>query len=236
LPALSSGAFSVLDPTTTSEDCAAYGIEPLELAPRISAATQLLQAYELQRAQQLSSLALNSDEGGAALSLLFAEVDELDYLLPAVVPQDPTGVVFLSEGSLMFGILRKINLKPGWSAAFLHRHDKFSRLAVEVCHVDFETCTAVPQDGTGLQWLSASDVVCMASVRRCDEASSWGSAFDIHSESFARWCSMHALLGIDMFKSQHQGQSKSERTRQNKSAGKGRNKRSNKRHGETVRI
>lgn len=236
LPALSSGAFSVLDPTTTSEDSAAYGIEPLELAPRISSATQLLQAYELQRAQQLSSLALNSDEGGAALSLLFAEVDELDYLLPAVVPQEPTGVVLLSEGSLVFGILRKINLKPGWSAAFLHRHDKFSRLAVEVCNVDFETCTAVTQDSSGLQWLSASDVVCMATIRRCDEASSWGSAFDIHSESFARWCSMHALLGIDMFASQQQGQqSKSERSRQNKSTAKAR-KRNNKRHGETVRI
>ena len=56
LSALSSETFSVLDPTTTSEDSASFGIVPLELAPRISSATQLLQAYELHRAQQLSAL------------------------------------------------------------------------------------------------------------------------------------------------------------------------------------
>jgi hypothetical protein len=44
---LASDSFSVLDPTTTHQDCAAFGIAPLELVPRISPATQLLHAYEL---------------------------------------------------------------------------------------------------------------------------------------------------------------------------------------------
>jgi len=208
LPALSSGAFSVLDPTTTSEDSAAFGIQPLELAPRISLATQLLHAYELRRAQQLSSLALSSvesgiGESGIALSALFAE-DEDVCLIPAVVPQDPVGVIFLQEGVLMFGILRCINLKHGWAAPFLHRHDMQSRLSVKVCDVDADRHYALSQGAmsSNLHWLPPADVVCMAPVLICDEAFHWqgqeAPLFRLHIESVERWCKMHTLLGKDV--------------------------------------
>jgi hypothetical protein len=232
-----SGALSVLDPTTTSEDCAAFGIEPVELAPQLSQATQLLHTYELRRAQVFSSLALeeeapNSEESGAALSALFAEADESLYILPAVVPKKPVGVIFLCDGALGFGILDRIHLKPGWGAAFLHRHDAHSRLAVKLCNIDTENQTAVLQDQRpNLHWIVAADVVCMASISKRSPAYSWGyqapTVFDLDAESFHKWCMMHTLLGHDVFEghtSQH-----------SKALPKGRSAR-NKRHGKVVRI
>lgn len=208
--ALSSESFSVLDPTTTSENSASFGIVPLELAPRISSATQLLQAYELHRAQQLSALALMDEEcsldfgeGGMALSALFAEVDERSNVLPAVVPHDSAGVIFLHNGKLMFGLLKHIHSKPGWGATFLHRHDKQSRIGVRLCYVDTERQIATLQadSANDLHWLSPSDVVCMAFLWRHNEAHSYARrrpvCYEVDAESIERWCKMHTLLCIE---------------------------------------
>lgn len=238
--ALSSEAFSVLDPTTTSEDSAAFGIAPVDLAPKISSATQLLQAYELQRAQQLSSLALTGDEsslnggeGGVALCALFAEVDERTNFLPAMVPQEPTGVIFLHDGAIMFGILQQVNLKHGWAAAFLHRHDKQSSVGVEPCHIDLERRVAVPHAHCELQWLPPADVVCMAPLLVHNEAYSHGhlhaSVLELDAESFERWCKMHTLLGIEFVYTQPAHSVPRSKNHKNSNARK-------KRQGKVVRI
>jgi hypothetical protein len=238
VPALSSGAFSVLDPTTTSEDSAAFGIEPVDLAPRISSATQLLHAYELQRAQSLSSLALareelspDSGESGDALNRLFSEVNEALYLLPSAVPDEPLGLMFLCGGVLLFGLLQHITLKPGWAATFLNRHDVLSRIAVRICSVDLETRVALPQESAPslLHWLSPADAVCTASLRPCCNGSAWErrNCYELDAESLEHWCSMHALLGNDLFGTTDSGKTKPTR--------KSRHARKN-RHGKAGRI
>jgi len=205
LPVLSGESFSVLDPTTTGQECAAFGIMPVELAPRISFATQLLHAYELSRGQELSQQALMCEEdslssidGGVALSALFAEASEQVYLLPAYVPPEPAGVIFLCEGILVFGILQRINLKHGWGATFLNRRDTQSSLAVIICDVDVEMHSVTPRFDLSQQWLQPCDVVCMASISCRDECCHWDCpenlVFNIDVESLERWCKMHALL------------------------------------------
>jgi len=207
LPVLSGESFSVLDPSTTSQDLAAFGIMPVELAPRISSATHLLHAYELCRGQQLSQQALcgedpqSSNDGGVALSALFSEASEQVYLLPAYVPAEPVGVMFLCEGALVFGILQRINLKHGWGASFLNRRDAQSSLAVTICDVDVETHSVAPRFDLCQQWLHPCDVVCMASISRCDESCHWDCQesliFNIDIESLERWCKMQALLHME---------------------------------------
>lgn len=240
-PPLSSDTFSVLDPTTTDGNSAAFGIEPMELAPRISSATQLFHAYELRRAQQLSSLALqdeelnqDSSEAGIALNELFAENEAMN-LLPAVVPEEPVGVMFLCEGVLVFGILWSINLKPGWSAPFLHRHDMQSRIAVNVCSIDVDAQLAALMDSE-YHWLCPADVVCMASVRKYDEA----MVYILDTGSLDRWCNMHALLGHVPLVKTHDDQSHGDHSHggaggQSKASRKGRYAR-NRRQNRSARI
>jgi len=249
VPALSAGAFSVLDPTTTTGDSFACGIAPLELAPPISLATQLLQAYELRRAQELSSEALmieelspNSSEGGDALSALFADVGEGTNLLPAVVPAEPVGVMYLFGGCLMFGILSRINLKPGWGAAFLHRHDMLTRVGVKVCEVDvpMHSATTHSDSDGNLHWISPSDVVCMASVR-LDEAScsqrQGSMVFELDLASLERWCKMHILLATPaMSNGNVEMQCPMAPSKSSGKNRRARDKNKDKRHGKSVRI
>lgn len=208
LPMLPSASFSVLDPTTTSEGSAAWGIVPLELAPQISPATQLLHAYELSRAQQLSSSALvttdngdDADRGGVALGELFEEVSASLYTLPVTLPTQPTGVMLLCDGFLVFGILERINLKTGWAASFLYRRDTQSKLAIRLCNVDASDQSIVPHgEACSLHWASPCDIVCMASIsRRRDKSGNKqrraSAALEMDADGWERWCKMHGLLG-----------------------------------------
>lgn len=205
LPVVSGESFSVLDPATTSQEFAAFGMMPVELAPRISFATQLLHAYELSRGQQLSTQALmcgedpaNSNDSGVALRALFAEASEQIHLLPAYVPPEPVGVMFLCGGELLFGILQRINLKHGWGATFLNRRDTQSRIAVTICDVNVDMHTVAPRFDLSHHWLQPCDMVCMACVYRCDGVCQWDreehAIFNIDVESLERWCKMHTLL------------------------------------------
>lgn len=229
LAALPSESFSVLDPTTTSEDSAAVGITPAELAPRISSATQLLHAYELHRAQQLSALALTCEEssastgeGGAALRELFSDVGDKLNLIPAVVPEESLGVIYMRESTLSFGLLERIRAKPGWGAGFLHRHDKHSRVGVRRCYIEADQRLAIPQgfSHSHVDWLSPADIVCVASLQTWHEASSQTTVFQFDTESFERWYTMHKLLGIDFHSTRSMPPPKARKSRYGKKYGK----------------
>jgi len=188
LEAADYGELSVLDPTTTCEESAAWGIEPLDLAPALPHATRLLHAYELQRAQRHSAAALaaasrpsegpvpvpcgevvvapSAASGGLALQELFAEIGEAQNTLPTVLPAERTGVLLLRDGVLHLGILKKIDCKPGWCAPFLHRRDMHSAIAVELCNVDRDTGVLTPRKSLVAEhWFHPSDFVCMAELK-----------------------------------------------------------------------
>jgi len=199
---------SVLDPTTTSEDSRASGIEPAELAPPLPAATRLLHAYELRRAQVLAHSALaaqvegNSngypDQGGAALRLLFAEAGEAPNTLPVAVPSQPTAVLLYWHGCVMLGLLKQIEPKPGWSAPFLHRRDNQSALAAELFDVEPTTGTMLPYCDQPPQtyWFAPCDVVSMASLRarKVDNRDASPVVLQLDDESLERWLGMRELL------------------------------------------
>jgi len=212
---LATSDFSVLDPTTTCEGSAAWGIEPLELAPRISPATQLLHAYELRRAQILSAAALvigdRSGEwatrkfgtGGAALQGLFAEVGESVNVLPSVMAAEPRGAVVFADGRLHFGMLQQIRPKPGWCASFLHRRDASSGFLLHLCDVDTETGIVRTRGGThAMRWFHPCDFVFMASLRKRGEHTTANNSkarpvYELEADSLERWADVQTLVTGD---------------------------------------
>eukprot|EP00931_Biecheleriopsis_adriatica_P003903 TRINITY_DN105652_c0_g1_i1.p1 TRINITY_DN105652_c0_g1~~TRINITY_DN105652_c0_g1_i1.p1 ORF type:complete len:664 (+),score=109.09 TRINITY_DN105652_c0_g1_i1:56-2047(+) len=202
------GELSVLDPTTTSHGCAAWGIEPADLAPSLPPATRLLHAYELQRAQRLSAAALcsgpsaSSKSGGVALRELFAEAGAACNTLPTMLPAEPTGVLLLRDGKLSVGILKKLTPKPGWSAPFLHRRDAQSAFAVELCNVRADGALNAQKGLVREHWFHPCDFVCMAGLKplvhrgHC-RGRYWRTEkgrFMLDKESLNRWHSMQVLL------------------------------------------
>jgi len=204
---------SVLDPTTTGEESASWGVMPAELAPRMSAATELLHTYELRRAQRLSaaSLVVGGGGGAAALCGLFREIGDSLNICPAALPSKTSGMFVLSEGRLVFGTCRKVHPKPGWSAPFLHRRDESSRIALRCCHVDAATgAVAASSEEEALRWFRPCDFVCMAPLRRRDPGAAApagvaalaagakaveASCLELEAEGLERWREMRVLLG-----------------------------------------
>lgn len=191
--------FSVLDPTTTSRDSAAWGVEPVDLAPQSSAATHLLYSYELRRAQGLSAaaLAVTPDQNecvldsgsGRAFSELFADSAEAVNTLPTMMPAGQAAVIVLHGSSLVVGILQCIVPKPRWTAPFLHRHDTHSAFALHRLSVDANTgALSLPTDPQA-EWFHPTDFVCMATLR----GDSPGSPH-LDAESLQRWRDLRALL------------------------------------------
>mmetsp|Transcript_13451 Transcript_13451/g.31629 ORF Transcript_13451/g.31629 Transcript_13451/m.31629 type:complete len:984 (-) Transcript_13451:82-3033(-) len=205
--------FSVLDPTTTDEISIASGASPVELAPQISMATQLLYAYELQRAQYLSAAALSSEVSAAygqpeseALRCLFSDVDEFQNTLPAALHENVLiGVFVLYGGELHLGIMQEVHLKPGWTAPFLHRSDDRSDLLAQLCSVDVHTgiVTPVPLDEGSAFWFHPCDIVCQAYLVEvaCHDESY--SSLRLADESMERWFEMSALLGFNLRPQMH---------------------------------
>ncbi|CAK9075151.1 unnamed protein product [Durusdinium trenchii] len=200
-------SFSVLDPTTTCELSVACGVVPSELAPALPPATRLLHAYELQRAQRLSALALESDgessrgAGSEALEELFTETSQSCNSMPAEMPSQSTGVIVLRDGELSVGILTQVSPKHGWTAPFLHRRDAQSSLALQLCQV--RECDGLLTPHTGKErWFQACEVVCLAALQpmvtrgQCRgkylrrERNRW----KLDPEGMERWHHMHALL------------------------------------------
>eukprot|EP00928_Gymnodinium_smaydae_P013623 TRINITY_DN14958_c0_g2_i4.p1 TRINITY_DN14958_c0_g2~~TRINITY_DN14958_c0_g2_i4.p1 ORF type:complete len:988 (-),score=208.62 TRINITY_DN14958_c0_g2_i4:376-3339(-) len=194
---------SVLDPTTTQDEGFLQGMEPADLAPRISPATRLLQAYELRRAAWLSAVALRSQGslegncGGAALQALFSDVGEFTNLVPTAVPEEPIAVVALLEDTLHIGYLTKVQPKFGWSAPFLHRSDCKSRMAMKLCEVDPQTGLIVRYGRSSpLRWFTPADFVCALRVKTCPKGSRrHGQLCDVlEAEELERWLDLHATL------------------------------------------
>ncbi|CAE7604854.1 P4H4 [Symbiodinium pilosum] len=167
------GGLSVLDPTTTCETSVAFGVVPTELAPQLPAATRLLHAYELQRAQRLSATALAScceetthELGAEALEELFMETSTPCNTMPAAAPSQPVSVIVLREGELAIGILQKVVPKPGWTAPFLHRRDSLSSFALQLCEVRETDGLLTPWETTVREhWYYACDFVCLAALQ-----------------------------------------------------------------------
>eukprot|EP00448_Togula_jolla_P011274 CAMPEP_0170596716 /NCGR_PEP_ID=MMETSP0224-20130122/15287_1 /TAXON_ID=285029 /ORGANISM="Togula jolla, Strain CCCM 725" /LENGTH=774 /DNA_ID=CAMNT_0010921069 /DNA_START=39 /DNA_END=2361 /DNA_ORIENTATION=- len=194
---------SVLDPVTTYDGSAEWGIRPTDLAPPISSATRLLHAYELRRAQQLSLLALsscgqageaNADGVGAdALRELFAETGSECYVVPSVMPPVESAAILLRGEGLLFGILQSIEPKRGWSAPFLHRRDMKSRLRLQLCRVD--SCSGALEPEGPSVWAHPGEVVCLAPVSR---GTAWDNSPDaalwLTGEGLQRWCGLVSLL------------------------------------------
>jgi len=190
----------VLDPTDMPS-----GIEAADLAPRLSAATRLLHAYELRRAARLSASALHGcsnvsgeDDvgGGAALRSLFEELGEAGYTVPTQIPpSDPDSVLaafVLLDGELHLGKLQSIEPKPGWTAPFLHRADQRSRLTVQMRRVDTSTGAVIalscPIAGS-VRRCAPADFVCTVRLTRCRSS----SQLYLERADINRWCDMHAL-------------------------------------------
>jgi len=215
--AMPASEFSVLDPTTTDEVSAACGVEPAELAPQTSMASQLLYAYEFRRAQALSAIALMSGDhtredspdeqiksplascGSDALRELFADVDDTVNSMPTKVPAGLSGVFALQENRLRMGILQRINPKPGWQASFLHRRDAHSSFALRLCTINADSGTATRLDSTGkFEWFHPCDFVCMVAL----QADVHGDV-KLDAEGLHRWQQMHALLGTEPHDESH---------------------------------
>mmetsp|Transcript_22769 Transcript_22769/g.51985 ORF Transcript_22769/g.51985 Transcript_22769/m.51985 type:complete len:891 (+) Transcript_22769:110-2782(+) len=198
------GEFSVFDPTTTDEINMASGASPVELAPQISMATKLLYAYELHRAECLTTAAIASEATAFAqqecnvLRRLFADIDEWQNALPATLSEHTlTGVYVVCAGQLHLGLLQEIQPKPGWTATFLHRADDRSDLWAQICTVDRYTglVTPVPlEEGSGM-WFHPCDFVCQAflNVEACPEQGY--TSMRLEGEALERWFDMNAILG-----------------------------------------
>eukprot|EP00931_Biecheleriopsis_adriatica_P065204 TRINITY_DN39802_c0_g1_i1.p1 TRINITY_DN39802_c0_g1~~TRINITY_DN39802_c0_g1_i1.p1 ORF type:complete len:803 (+),score=146.57 TRINITY_DN39802_c0_g1_i1:335-2410(+) len=205
------GELSVLDPTTTSEESAAAGVSPSELATPLSFATRLLHAYELRRAQRLTAMALaasgegplpcgevrapSAASGGKALQALFAAVGEAPNTLPSALPFEQSAVFVLRDGWLQVGLLKQVAPKSGWCAPFLHRRDLQSAIAVELCNVDVDG-TLTPRHAPE-QWYYACDFVCMANLHPPEHSSkkAWHSqTWCLDEESLERWQGMKSIL------------------------------------------
>jgi len=199
-PFWSTAELSVLDPTTTGEGCAEFGIEPTDLAPPMSAATRLLHLHELRRAQRLSATALTQMRrggGGDAVQELFTEIDESLKMLPSVLPAELQGVMALQGGeNLVFGLLRRIQPKPGWSAPFLHRRDAQSLFALQPFDIKTKTRTATLRGGAGsLRWFHPCDFVCLVAVDYAIPQQD--TTIRLRGEAIARWRGMRDLLGCN---------------------------------------
>eukprot|EP00933_Yihiella_yeosuensis_P004730 TRINITY_DN109135_c0_g1_i1.p1 TRINITY_DN109135_c0_g1~~TRINITY_DN109135_c0_g1_i1.p1 ORF type:complete len:902 (-),score=146.58 TRINITY_DN109135_c0_g1_i1:211-2916(-) len=215
------GQLSVLDPTTTSEACTAWGIEPYDLAPQLPQATRLLHAYELQRAQKLSAAALaatcesgplptgevcsaSAASGGAALTALFSEPREAINTLPITLPEEKTGVLLLRDGFLQIGILKKVEPKPGWAAPFLHRRDNLSAIAVELCDVDLSTGALTTRQGLVTEhWFHPCDFVCLLTLKPIATYPGYRNRrynrdphLSLDKDGLERWTAMRALLNV----------------------------------------
>jgi len=193
----------VLDPTTTRFEDVEWGVQPTDLANRISAATLLLHSYELHRAAKLSAVALRASEGadglsgGDALRALFADVAEGTTVVPVSLPlsqkHDVHPVFVLLEGELRCGLLRRVKPKKGWNAPFLHRGDWKSSMAIQLCSVDPNT-GALQTSVDKLTWFSPCDFVCSARPLRYASAPEVYPSLCLDQEDLERWCEMQTFF------------------------------------------
>jgi len=144
---------AVLDPTAEKRS---------DLIPKLSEATELLFARELQRAQLLSARLLQGDDGAAALSELFAQKTETANLLPSRFTPGCQGAIFLRGRHLHLVILQGVSPRPGWTASFLHRKDADSMVWGSPC--DVESSGRVALRPAGLARFTPAEFVSLAKI------------------------------------------------------------------------
>eukprot|EP00929_Paragymnodinium_shiwhaense_P112350 TRINITY_DN80608_c0_g1_i1.p1 TRINITY_DN80608_c0_g1~~TRINITY_DN80608_c0_g1_i1.p1 ORF type:complete len:682 (+),score=65.12 TRINITY_DN80608_c0_g1_i1:65-2047(+) len=146
---------AIMDPTSTESQCS-------NLVPRLTPATQLLVAVELQRASSLMPARplefrdVFFGEGRHMVEGAFSPcASDGINVLPAHSDQ-AFGAIFLfpgtggSPGSVELAIVDRVRPRPGWSAAFLHRSDNRSELTVRLFDVNQQTgiCTMRKRSST----------------------------------------------------------------------------------------
>lgn len=129
---------AVLDPTRE-------GPESLNLAPRLPPATQLLLAYEMQRAGfRLERISKNCEgapgESRQILEEVFESLPDGTNALPSFLSAGIGVLVLRTEAKdcglgpqVEVGIVEHIVTRPGWAAPFLLRSDERSELHVKLC-------------------------------------------------------------------------------------------------------
>jgi len=177
---------SVLDPTQRSK-------EGVDLAPRLTAATHLLLAYELDRAaralwqmdrvfelvpEDLNSLPTHTPVGGVKTAVL--------VLLPGRGPNMPS--------TLELGFVTFTAPKPGWSAPFLHRADNRSSVDVKLLDVDEGSGLCVLRAKVASLSLHPSHFVCGV---RLDVDASTPSGWRLDVEGLERIRAMRTMLQAD---------------------------------------
>mmetsp|Transcript_51430 Transcript_51430/g.95149 ORF Transcript_51430/g.95149 Transcript_51430/m.95149 type:complete len:639 (+) Transcript_51430:55-1971(+) len=193
---------SVLDPTFTAS--IPFDAHAAQLAPRLSPATQLLHAYELSRAKQLSQAALAElhsevstvDHGVSKFEAIFKEVGcSMNYVPPAA-DGDLPAAIFFSHGVLYLGRLRKVDSRFSWSEPFLHRRDASSLIEVHLCDVEPETGIVSPlwkRNSPVRMTFHPHHFVCLATVQAYQET--YGDATMLmDSEALARWQGMSEIV------------------------------------------
>mmetsp|Transcript_117780 Transcript_117780/g.305688 ORF Transcript_117780/g.305688 Transcript_117780/m.305688 type:complete len:660 (+) Transcript_117780:67-2046(+) len=132
---------AVLDPTRE-------GAESLNLAPRLPPATQLLLAYELQRAgSRLERIPKTCEAAPGTSRQILEEVFESlpdgTNALPSFLAAGIGVLVLRMEAEdgtqsvdVEVGIAEHIVTRPGWAAPFLLRSDERSEFHVKLCNVE----------------------------------------------------------------------------------------------------
>lgn len=131
---------SVLDPTRS-------GSESLDLAPRLSPATQLLLTLELCRASQRLNLVqrcseIYPGESRRILDEVFEPLPEGYGALPSRITNNITALFLWSEDSsngcndVELCCVMRVMKRPGWTAPFLHRADDRSEVHVLLYDVE----------------------------------------------------------------------------------------------------
>mmetsp|Transcript_52871 Transcript_52871/g.83986 ORF Transcript_52871/g.83986 Transcript_52871/m.83986 type:complete len:623 (-) Transcript_52871:234-2102(-) len=161
----------VLDPAPAAPGVA--DSQDVNLAPCLSAATQLLIAYELQRAACLLQGWNKSERSGSFLEALFLGHLPMKNSLPAIIKDGPVTCLLLQGnpsqgvGTLQVVVIEKIFPRPGWNAPFLHRFDTSSELYARVFDVCEESgsCDLKPEP-VGHVVLCPCHFVCMIELQR----------------------------------------------------------------------
>eukprot|EP00403_Amphidinium_massartii_P025432 CAMPEP_0178404112 /NCGR_PEP_ID=MMETSP0689_2-20121128/17712_1 /TAXON_ID=160604 /ORGANISM="Amphidinium massartii, Strain CS-259" /LENGTH=726 /DNA_ID=CAMNT_0020025079 /DNA_START=10 /DNA_END=2190 /DNA_ORIENTATION=+ len=213
---------SILDPTTAVEGGQQHhylhlpGIHgspgnhnaQYDLAPRLPPATQVLLAYELQRAnERLQQVTLHNVETnfGASRRLLeelFEVIPEGVNVLPSHVGAGITALVLWSEdagspSSVEVGFIERVRPRAGWTAPFLLRTDQHSEVRVRHfynveertgrCHIRDVRRSLTSASQTSLI-LCPSQFICCAGMERD------GHYMRLDPEGYARYTAMRRYV------------------------------------------
>jgi len=186
----------VLDPTQGAED-------PINLAPPLSPATQLLLVYELERAADRLQQALEGSisPGEAACShtnimnqadVVFEASPHLKNTLPSMALESMAAFLLQGDpskgvGSVEVAFIERIVPRQGWSAAFLHRSDTTSELHARMCEVSEGSGSCQPRR-EGVVVLCPCHFICAIELQR------EGSRYKLLDKDLERFRRMRSIL------------------------------------------